>query len=80
MAVSVPDKDYDDAYIIEFAMGKKAFIVSNDTFRDFKEDSKVPMIKKVKIKEYLKDHLMSYTFIKDEFIPNPDFVKTKNII
>jgi hypothetical protein len=32
------------------------------------------------LREYLKTNCMKFTFIKDDFIPNPDFLKNKNMI
>lgn len=80
VAVGVPDKDYDDAYIVEFALDKKAFLVSNDKFKEFREDTKLPMNKRVRVREFLRDNLMSYTFFKDDFYPNPEFKKNNNIL
>lgn len=34
LAVGVPNRDYDDSYVIEYARNKKAYIVSSDAFRD----------------------------------------------
>lgn len=38
------------------------------------------MSKRTKVREYLRDYLMSYTFVKDDFYPNPEFKKNKNIL
>eukprot|EP01054_Gregarina_sp_Poly1_P010868 Gregarina_sp_Poly_1__10867@NODE_845_length_6002_cov_108_680371_g610_i0_p5_GENE_NODE_845_length_6002_cov_108_680371_g610_i0NODE_845_length_6002_cov_108_680371_g610_i0_p5_ORF_typecomplete_len154_score30_74RNase_Zc3h12a/PF11977_8/1_8e27PRORP/PF16953_5/3_4e08_NODE_845_length_6002_cov_108_680371_g610_i030683529 len=63
----VPSKDYDDSYILEFARMKDGFVLSNDQFRDkVKRDGRA--------KWWLKKHVISYAFIQNELLPNPDFV------
>ena len=65
--------------------GTETFIVSNDLFRDYiakfyKRKSQL-MSDKVQINElvetekrWLRDHVVSYTFIIEEFQPNPDSI------
>lgn len=65
---TAPAHDYDDSYIIEWATRNKACIVSNDKFRDQKNEGK-PWRSR-----WLKRHLISYAFIRQDFIPNPDFL------
>ena len=66
-----PSQDYDDSYILSFAMKRGSCIVSNDSFRD-------AWTKNDKVKTFLKTHRISFTFVFDEFIPNPDFKYPKS--
>lgn len=68
LLITTPPQDYDDSYIIQYAMNHGGFIVSNDRFRDHKRKESS------KVRNWLKTHLISFTFILDEFMPNPDFV------
>eukprot|EP01053_Blabericola_migrator_P005390 Blabericola_migrator_1__5389@NODE_275_length_10491_cov_112_748561_g228_i0_p2_GENE_NODE_275_length_10491_cov_112_748561_g228_i0NODE_275_length_10491_cov_112_748561_g228_i0_p2_ORF_typecomplete_len1055_score161_01RNase_Zc3h12a/PF11977_8/1_1e04RNase_Zc3h12a/PF11977_8/3_8e30PRORP/PF16953_5/1_8e11EST1_DNA_bind/PF10373_9/6_3e03EST1_DNA_bind/PF10373_9/6_8EST1_DNA_bind/PF10373_9/5_6_NODE_275_length_10491_cov_112_748561_g228_i065199683 len=64
---SVPTKDYDDSYILEFARIKDGLVLSNDQFRDkIKKDG-------FRIRTWLKRHVISYAFIQNELVINPDF-------
>jgi hypothetical protein len=68
LLITTPPQDYDDSYIIQYAMNHGGYIVSNDRFRDHKlRESRV-------IRRWLRQHVISFTFICDEFMPNPDFV------
>ena len=83
-----PPQDYDDSYCLSYARqkcekGQEAFIVSNDLFRDhiahfFKRKSQTVQDKSVVNqmmdleKRWLREHTVSYTFVVDEFQPNPD--------
>ncbi|EER14760.1 hypothetical protein Pmar_PMAR015292 [Perkinsus marinus ATCC 50983] len=66
-----PSKDYDDSYCLQYAHRKDAVIVSNDMYRDWVK--KQPSWKKSESILWLRTHVISYTFVKDEFMPNPDF-------
>jgi ankyrin repeat protein len=61
-----PSQDYDDSYILSFAMKRGSCIVSNDSFRD-------AWSKNSNAREFLKSHRISFAFVYDEFVPNPDF-------
>ncbi|KAF4674734.1 hypothetical protein FOL47_008784 [Perkinsus chesapeaki] len=66
-----PSKDYDDSYCLQYARKKDGVIVSNDMYRDWVK--KQPSWKKTESIHWLRTHVVSYTFVKDEFMPNPDF-------
>lgn len=68
LLITTPPQDYDDSYIIQYAMNHGGFIVSNDRYRDHKRKESS------EVRRWLKSHLISFTFISDEFMPNPDFV------
>lgn len=69
--VSTPSQDYDDSYQIEYARRHAGVIVTNDMFRDAVDKLK-PHLRGA-LREWMKTHLLSYTFVGDEFVPNPDF-------
>ncbi|EER16065.1 hypothetical protein Pmar_PMAR003528 [Perkinsus marinus ATCC 50983] len=66
-----PSKDYDDSYCLQYAHKKDAVIVSNDMYRDWVK--KQPSWRKGESIQWLRTHVVSYTFVRDEFMPNPDF-------
>ena len=63
-----PPRDYDDSYMIDYAIDQQAIIVTNDYYRDY-------LLKKGdnNAKIYLESHCLSYLFVNDVFRPNPDF-------
>lgn len=72
MIVLTPAQDYDDSYCIEYAKKHHACIVSNDRYRDHID--KQPESCRGRVARWMRDHVISYTFARDEFMPNPDFV------
>lgn len=71
LVVQSPPQDYDDSYCIQYAKKYDAFIVTNDLFRDYIDKIK-DKGKKETEKMWVKERSISYTFNKDEFLPNPD--------
>ncbi|KYF45455.1 putative ribonuclease ZC3H12D [Toxoplasma gondii ARI] len=69
LVVNTPSQDYDDSYAIMYAMKHGGCIVTNDLYRDFITKSENPH----SIRRWMRLHLISFVFIEDEFIPNPDF-------
>lgn len=69
--VATPAQDYDDSYQIEYARRHGGVIVTNDMFRDAVEKLK-PHLRGA-LREWMRAHLLSFTFVGEEFIPNPDF-------
>ena len=67
-----PSKDYSDSYAIEYAKTKNGIIITNDRFNDA-----INKIKDVKLKRitqrWLRTYVISYSFVGDDFIPNPDY-------
>mmetsp|Transcript_31803 Transcript_31803/g.77507 ORF Transcript_31803/g.77507 Transcript_31803/m.77507 type:complete len:1248 (-) Transcript_31803:326-4069(-) len=63
--VPTPPQDYDDSYCIEYAHKHGGFVVTNDKYRDCGVEGVT--------RDWLKGHLMTFAFVNDEFIPNPDF-------
>ncbi|KRX00081.1 hypothetical protein PPERSA_07278 [Pseudocohnilembus persalinus] len=78
-ATGIPNWNNDDSFIIEYARSKQGYILTNDRFNDhinyYEFDSK----KREKLKDFIRNSTISYTFIKDELVPDPDFLKSKNI-
>ena len=75
VASGVPSQDYDDSYLIQYAKQKKAYIISNDRFKDHIENyGKKDHFKIQELRNWLKQYLISYTFVNDDFMPNPDFL------
>jgi ribonuclease ZC3H12 len=77
IAFGIPNWNYDDSYIIEYAKNKGAYIVTNDRYNDHIQNySKGDINKKKKLKEWIRGNCISFTFIGKDFIPDPDFVNT----
>ncbi|KAF8821083.1 hypothetical protein IE077_002482 [Cardiosporidium cionae] len=68
--VVTPSQDYDDSYAIKYAQQHNGCIVTNDMYRDYVEKCH----DKITAKNWIKSHLISFTFVGDEFLPNPDFI------
>ena len=71
LVVLTPPQDYDDSYTIQYAKQKKACIVTNDLFRD--HIAKYEGQEKARVNRWIRSHCISFTFVRDEFLPNPDF-------
>lgn len=77
--MGVPNRDYDDSYVIQYARDKRAYILSSDGFKDAYSDDRLSFKKREELREYLRNNCMTFAFFKDDFVPNPDFLKSKNI-
>lgn len=73
LLATTPSQDYDDSYCISYAMQRNGVVVTNDMFRDH-TNAVDGAQKRDNARRWLKGHLISFTFIGDEFVPNPDFV------
>jgi hypothetical protein len=71
LVVQTPPQDYDDSYCIQYAKQYNAYIVTNDLYRDYIENIS-DQRKRETEKMWVKEKCISFTFNKDEFIPNPD--------
>ncbi len=74
---STPAQDYDDSYALAYARAHDAFLVSNDRYRDQFETCATADDERA-LDAWLRTHLISFTFIGDEFMPNPDRVAVLN--
>ena len=73
--VVTPPQDYDDSYCLAYARRNGGCIVSNDLYRDYVEaESKKGVAAGKQAEAWRRAHLISFTFVLDEFLPNPEFV------
>eukprot|EP00903_Cladosiphon_okamuranus_P007968 g7690.t2 len=71
----VPAGGNDDLYFLKYAIDRNAPVVSNDRFRDHaaNEETLAALGKsRAGLLDYLSEHQVSYTFARDEFVPNPE--------
>lgn len=71
LVIQTPAHDYDDSYNIQYCKTKNAYFVTNDLYRDYIEKINDNKTKEAE-KRWVSSKRISYTFNKDEFIPNPD--------
>ena len=72
--VLTPPQDYDDSYCITLARSKPpACIVTNDMYREYVEAETKRGRSRKEAEEWRRRHLISFTFLQDEFLPNPEF-------
>ena len=76
--IATPPQDYDDSYCIQYARSHDGCILTNDMYRDAVKDLKTGKVEKQELKLWLRAHCISYTFVVDEIIPNPDFIIPKD--
>lgn len=69
--ILTPPQDYDDSYMLEYAKRHRGYIVSNDMYRDHLQKFKNEK-QRERMRDWIKKHTISFTFIQDEFLPNPD--------
>ncbi|OEH73738.1 ribonuclease related [Cyclospora cayetanensis] len=70
--ISTPPQDYDDSYCIKYALMNNGCIVTNDLYRDI--TNRVPnKSQQTALRAWLKRHVISFTFVDGEFLPNPEF-------
>jgi ribonuclease ZC3H12 len=75
LLIGTPSKDYDDSYSIQYAKQHGGYIISNDMYRDHidkvgGDDASAKAHRDVK--QWVRAHVISYAFVGDEFVPNPD--------
>lgn len=64
--------DYEDAYILQYAIENRAIVVSNDMYRDFPR--RYPEALRPIMERFLKTHVMPYAFTQDQFCPSNEFI------
>eukprot|EP00188_Purpureofilum_apyrenoidigerum_P004724 Plantae.Rhodophyta-Purpureofilum_apyrenoidigerum.ctg5554.p1 GENE.Plantae.Rhodophyta-Purpureofilum_apyrenoidigerum.ctg5554~~Plantae.Rhodophyta-Purpureofilum_apyrenoidigerum.ctg5554.p1 ORF type:complete len:275 (+),score=36.01 Plantae.Rhodophyta-Purpureofilum_apyrenoidigerum.ctg5554:83-826(+) len=69
-----PSGDYDDSYVLHYAMSRGGIAVSNDRFNDHLHQAAArgPQYHSI-LAEFLKYCRLTFAFREDEFIPSPDF-------
>ena len=74
--VLTPAQDYDDSYCIAYARAHAgSVVVTNDRYRDavqlLVDEGRTR--EAGELRAWLKRHLLTFTYVGDEFYPNPDF-------
>ena len=67
----VPAGTHDDFFILKYAMQKNIDIISNDRFEKEITGQETPE-QADRLKNFLRQHLIPFMFVHDDFIPNPD--------
>lgn len=70
--VFTPAGAHDDHFLLGYAMNKAIDIVSNDRFRKEVKEQASPEKSRI-MQAFLDEHLIPYTFVHGEFMPNPNF-------
>lgn len=73
LLIPTPAQDYDDSYCIQYAGMYDGCVVTNDLYRDHVENMSGPRERKFAMRSWLVAHRISYTWVRDEFLPNPNF-------
>jgi hypothetical protein len=68
--IATPPQDYDDSYCITYAKQHNGYVITNDLFRD--HIKKLNGTEKEITRKWIKSYCISYTFVGDEFLANPD--------
>ncbi|TYZ63286.1 hypothetical protein PybrP1_009075 [[Pythium] brassicae (nom. inval.)] len=71
--VPTPSQDYDDSYCIQYAGMYDGCVVTNDMYRDHVEGMNGPRERKAAMRMWLVAHLISFTWVRNDFLPNPNF-------
>ncbi|CDJ66002.1 hypothetical protein, conserved [Eimeria necatrix] len=70
--ICTPSQDYDDLYCIRYALMRGGCIITNDMYRDI--CSRVAdKTQQAALRLWLKRHIITFTFVDGDFIPNPEF-------
>ena len=73
--MGTPAQDYDDAYCIRYAQTYGGVVVTNDQYRDhvaaFPGRTPEERAERDRQRAWTKSRLVSFTFVADEFLPNP---------
>ncbi|CAD8104596.1 unnamed protein product [Paramecium sonneborni] len=74
-AYGVPNWNYDDSYMIQFAREKGGLILTNDRYNDHIRALESNIVERERLKEWIRNNCISYTFLQNELVPNPDQLK-----
>ena len=69
--VPLPPQDDDDVYFLHYAREHGGYIVTNDMFRDHR--AKLDKAAAREFQRFVDGHVISFTFVDDDFLPNPAF-------
>ena len=76
LLVLTPPQDYDDSYCLDYARSHGGCVMSNDLYRDQVQAAQKRGDTRQAIsatQAWLRSHVISFTFLGDELLPNPDF-------
>ncbi|OQR86407.1 hypothetical protein ACHHYP_10579 [Achlya hypogyna] len=73
LVIATPPQDYDDSYCIQYAGRHDGCVVTNDLFRDHVDGMTGTGAQKAAMRQWLNSHRISFTWVGDEYFPNPDF-------
>lgn len=62
---------HDDHFLLSYAMQKQIDIISNDRFQKEISEQDTPADTR-NLQGFLREHLIPYTFVQDDFVPNPN--------
>jgi len=76
--VTTPAFDYDDSYVVDYAMrkssrGEPVFVISNDQYRDHVSTHARDATEAKAMKAWLRSHVVSFTFVQGSFVINPEW-------
>ncbi|CAD8169152.1 unnamed protein product [Paramecium octaurelia] len=74
-AYGVPNWNYDDSYMIQYAREKGGLILTNDRYNDHIRALESNIVERERLKEWIRNNCISYTFLQNELVPNPDQLK-----
>ncbi len=69
--IPLPPQDDDDVYFLHYAREHGGYIVTNDMFRDHR--AKLDKAAAREFQRFVDGHVISFTFVDDDFLPNPAF-------
>lgn len=64
--------DYEDYYILNYAIEHRGIVVSNDNYKDFLK--RYPYEIRPVVQRFLDCHVMRYAFTENEFRPSAEFI------
>ncbi|KAK4529844.1 hypothetical protein CCYA_CCYA02G0701 [Cyanidiococcus yangmingshanensis] len=74
MLVFTPPGDYDDTYALSYALRYDAILVTNDRLQDHLDQFSDDEVRtRESMRQWLGSHRCSFTFVGEEFVPNPHF-------
>lgn len=73
LLIPTPAQDYDDSYCIQYAGMHDGCVVTNDLFRDHVDSMVGSRERKAERRAWIASHRISYTWVGNEFFPNPNF-------
>jgi ribonuclease ZC3H12 len=65
--------------MIKYARDKQGCIMTNDRFNDHIESMNSNVVERERLKEWIRNNCVNYTFIQGELVPNPEFLKSKGL-